>query len=62
VALGYQNLSMPVTGIGPVKHMLLALDAAKLTELIIPNISIETRLSTLRDKVNQFCFDTGVPI
>ena len=62
VALGYQSLSMPVTGIGPVKHMLLALDAAKLYEMIAPNITIETRLSTLRDKVVEFCFENGVPI
>jgi len=42
VALGFNTLSMPVTGIGPVKSALLALDAEKLRQVIEPHININT--------------------
>jgi len=61
-ALGYDALSMPVTGIGPVKSALLALDAAKLGRLIVPEISFESRLTSLRDIVKTFCEREGVPV
>ncbi len=62
VALGYETLSMPVTGVGPVKAALLELDASKLRDVIEPNININTRLSSLRDIVREFCEAEGVPI
>ena len=62
VALGYHSLSMPVTGIGPVKSALMALNAAALRDIILPDISIKTRKQTLRDAISEFCLDTGVPI
>ena len=62
VALGFNTLSMPVTGIGPVKSALLALDAEKLRQVIEPHININTRLSSLREHIREFCFDEGIPI
>lgn len=62
IALGYDNLSMPVTGIGPVKSAVLALDAAKLKARIDPLITLQSRLSTVRDEVRAFCFEEGIPI
>ena len=62
VALGYDQLSMPVTGIGPVKAALLKLDAEKLRETLEPHITINSRLSTLRDIVREFCLEEGIPI
>lgn len=62
VALGYDTLSMPVTGIGPVKSALLALNAEKLRALIEPNININTRLSSLRPLVKEFCESEGIPV
>ena len=62
VALGYDNLSMPVTGIGPVKSAILALDAAKLKARIEPLITLKSRLSTVRDEVRAFCLEEGIPI
>lgn len=62
VALGFHTLSMPVTGIGPVKSALMALDVAELRELILPNIKVTTRLSSLRDIVRDYCLETGVPV
>lgn len=62
VALGFHTLSMPVTGIGPVKSALMALDANALRDVILPNIKVTTRLSSLRDTAREFCLDTGVPV
>ncbi len=62
VALGYDTLSMPVTGIGPVKTALMALDAGKLQALIEPNINVNTRLSSLRPMVREFCAAEGIPV
>ncbi len=62
VALGFDTLSMPVTGIGPVKSALLALDAAKLRAVIEPNINVTTRMSSLRELVQNFCEEEGVPV
>jgi len=62
VALGFEALSMPVTGIGPVKAALLALDAAKLSSLITPLITVDSRLPSVRDHVREFCMAEGVPV
>lgn len=60
-ALGYEALSMPVTGIGPVKAALLKLDAQKLRDVIEPLMKVETRLSSLRETVKEFCVQNGIP-
>ena len=62
VALGFDALSMPVTGIGPVKAALLALDAQKLRDVITPLITIESRLASVREHVKQFCMQEGIPV
>ena len=62
IALGYDNLSMPVTGIGPVKSAVLALDAAKLKARLDPLINLNSRLSTVRGEVTAFCLEEGIPI
>ncbi len=62
VALGFDALSMPVTGIGPVKSALLALDSAKLKDVITPLITIDSRVESVREHVRQFCMQEGIPI
>ena len=62
MALGYHALSMPVTGIGPVKATLMGLDAAALREAILPDLKVTTRERTLRGRVREFCLDSGVPV
>ena len=61
-ALGFANLSMPVTGIGPVKSAILALDAKKLAALIKPKITSGSNADSLRQTVKEFCEKEGVPI
>jgi len=51
IAMGYTSLSMPVTGIGPVKSAILKLDSGKLRAKMEPHVNINSRLSTLRDIV-----------
>lgn len=62
VALGFNTLSMPVTGIGPVKSAMMALDVSALRAVLLPHIKVTTRLSSVRDMVREFCLDTGVPV
>lgn len=62
IALGYRSLSMPVTGVGPVKAAALALDAAKLRDVIVPLMRFESGASTLRPQIKAFCEEHGVPI
>ena len=62
IAMGYRQLSMPVTGIGPVKSAILKLDATKLHDKLLPHISVHTRLSTVRDIVQTFCLEEGIPV
>jgi len=62
IAMGYTSLSMPVTGIGPVKSAILKLDSGKLRAKMEPHVNINSRLSTLRDIVRKFCLEEGIPI
>ena len=61
-ALGFQNLSMPVTGIGPVKSAILALNAKKLAGLIKPKITSGSNADSLREAVQAFCEQEGIPV
>ena len=62
VALGYRNLSMPVSGIGPVKSALLALNADKLGKVLRPLMETDSDANSLRDHVKMFCLEEGIPI
>jgi len=53
---------MPVTGIGPVKAALLKLDAGELAKEITPHMNVESRLSSLREIVQDYCARNAIPI
>ena len=61
-ALGYRTLSMSVTGIGPVKAALLKLDAQDLATVIAPHMNVESRLSSLREIVQDYCVKNAIPV
>jgi len=61
-ALGYRTLSMPVTGIGPVKAALLKLDAQDLASKINPHITVESRMSSLREIVQDYATRNAIPV
>ncbi|WP_017932388.1 phosphoenolpyruvate--protein phosphotransferase [Robiginitomaculum antarcticum] len=62
IALGFDTLSMSVTGIGPVKAATLALDAAKLKSVIEPLLRFESPVSSLRNAIAEFCEGEGIPV
>jgi len=61
-ALGYRALSMPVTGIGPVKAALMKLDTQDLASVILPHIGVESRMSSLREIVQDYCTRNAIPV
>ncbi len=61
-ALGYRTLSMPMTGIGPVKAALLKLDTQDLAKIIAPHMSVESRLSSLRGVIQDYATRNAIPI
>ncbi len=60
-ALGYETLSMPVTGIGPVKSALLKTDAGKLRDILTPHLTSQASTASLRNIVSDFCQENGIP-
>lgn len=60
IGLGFRSISMAPASIGPVKAMILSLDAgnlhARLEEML------ETRTTSLREELKQFAAQTGVQI
>jgi phosphotransferase system enzyme I (PtsP) len=61
-ALGYETLSMPMNGIGPVKAALLNLDADAMWEFVQPLITVESRKSSIREELVAWCAEQGVPV
>lgn len=62
IALGYSNLSMPVTGIGPVKSAVLNLDSLALAKTLKPLLVSNTDEDSLREHVQKFCDQNGIPV
>ena len=62
VALGYKNLSMPVSGIGPVKSAILTLDAGRLKALLKKEMHTNSDADSLRPLVKEFCAKEGVVV
>lgn len=61
-SLGFSALSMPMSGIGPVKASLLRLDTAAMWDVIQPLITVQSRASTLRPELVAWCAEQGVPV
>jgi phosphotransferase system enzyme I (PtsP) len=60
IALGFRSLSLSPAMIGPVKAMVLALDAAGAEKALLPALSGEG--TSAREKLRVFAADTGVPV
>jgi phosphotransferase system enzyme I (PtsP) len=61
VALGFRRLSMPASGIGPVKRMALALDSARMGAALGQMMKHAERAS-LRGELTDFADETGLPL
>jgi phosphotransferase system, enzyme I, PtsP len=62
VALGYRSLSLTPSAIGPVKSMLLELDADKIEALLRPLIESPAGTVGVRDRLEAFAAAEGLPL
>lgn len=60
VALGFRTLSIPPAAVGPVKAMILELDAGKLASFVDERLSLPD--SSLRSQLAEFAFDNKIPL
>jgi phosphotransferase system, enzyme I, PtsP len=60
VGLGFRSISMAPASVGPVKAMILSLDASALRERL--NEWLETKTTSLREDVKRFAAEKGVQI
>ncbi|MEP0067712.1 phosphoenolpyruvate--protein phosphotransferase [Pyruvatibacter sp.] len=60
VALGFRTLSIPPAAVGPVKAMILELDAGKLAGFVNERLSLPD--SSLRSQLAEFAFDNKIPL
>ena len=61
VALGYRSLSMSPSAIGPVKAMVLALDAADAERCVTDLLAARDGRASLRGALEMFATERGVP-
>ncbi len=62
VAIGYRGLSMTASAIGPVKAMLLALDAGEAERFLAPRLAARDGAHSLRAELRAFAEARGVPL
>ena len=62
IAIGYRGLSMSPASIGPVKAMILSLDAAAAERFVGDLLSLNDGASSLRDKLRAYAEAHGIPV
>jgi phosphotransferase system enzyme I (PtsP) len=62
LALGYRSLSMSPTSLGPVKAMLLALDAQEARALLVAELERSAISESLRPQLAGFAKSHGIPV
>jgi phosphotransferase system enzyme I (PtsP) len=60
VAIGYRALSVAPSAVGPVKAMLLGLNAAKAAAFLVPLIERPTGSLTIREQLRKFAAEEGL--
>jgi phosphotransferase system enzyme I (PtsP) len=60
IALGFRRLSMPASGIGPVKRMILSLDAAELAEVLHQMLRGDG--ASMRTDLPEFASEMNLPL
>ena len=61
-AIGYRNLSVVPSAVGPVKAMALELDAGKARALVDGLIERRDGAGSIRDELNAFAQAEGIPV
>ena len=62
IALGYRSLSMSPTAVGPVKAMLLSLDASEARTLVLSELQRSGGRESLRPQLSAFAESHGIPV
>ncbi len=62
IAIGYRSMSVSASSVGPVKAMVLDLDAAKATALMAPLLEGTTHKGTVREKLEAFAGTEGLQL
>ena len=62
IAIGYRSMSLSASSVGPVKAMLLDLDAAKATALVRPLLDGVNPKEKVRDKLESFAAAEGLQL
>jgi phosphotransferase system enzyme I (PtsP) len=62
IAIGYRAMSLSASSVGPVKAMVLDLDAAKATALMTPLLESVTLKGTVREKLESFAAAEGLQL
>ncbi len=62
IALGYRSLSMSATGHGPVKALILDLDAKKAEAMIMPLLDAPSGSVSIREKLTAFAEAEGLSL
>lgn len=62
LGLGFRSVSMAPTSIGPVKAMLLSLDADRLTEILNAALDDRQPREPVRELLTRFAAENGIPV
>jgi len=62
IALGYRSLSLTASAVGPVKAMLIELDARKARSALLPLIDAPSKGVSLRTKLEAFAAAEGLQV
>ena len=62
IALGYRSLSMTASSIGPVKAMVMALDAAEARSVLLPLLEACGGAPSVREELRSYAEKRGVPV
>jgi phosphotransferase system, enzyme I, PtsP len=62
IALGYRTLSVSAAAIGPVKAMVLGLDVGAAEKVVTPMLTAPKSGMTIRERLQAFAAETGVPV
>ena len=62
IAIGYRGLSMSPASIGPVKAMILSLNAGAVTHFVDDLLNLGDGASSLRDKLKSYAHAHGIPV
>ena len=62
IAIGYRALSLSAASVGPVKAMVLDLDAGKAAALVNPMLESPTGSVAIRDRLEAFAAEAGLQI